>query len=272
MMEQELERRFEVAQAAIRAASDRALALWQQRGTLAVELKGLQDLVSHADRELEELLRAHLGREFPDDAFLGEELGGAPADSLWIIDPIDGTANFLRGIPYWSCTLAYVRGGQPLLAFTSDPVHGELFAAFRGRGTTRNGRQVRTSAVADAKRACVGLSYSFKVPPARYLGVVQRLLEAGFDHRRMGSAALSLAHVADGRLDAAFTLHTNSWDVLPGLLLVAEAGGCATDWKDGCGLGENRAAAAAAPGIAALVSELTGIPLTFGPAKKSSEA
>lgn len=266
-----LDRRYRVGVAAMRAASELALRLWQRREALEVEHKGLQDLVSRADREVEELLRERIGREFPEDSFLGEELGGTAADSLWLVDPIDGTANFLRGIPYWSCTLAYVRDGRPLLAFTSDPVHGELFAARRGGGTTRNGRPVRASAVGDPKHACIGLSYTFRVPPATYLGMVRRLLEAGFDHRRLGSAALSLAHVADGRLDAAATLHTNAWDVLPGLLLVAEAGGRATDWIDGCGLGANRAAAAAAPGIAARVEELTGIPLALGPAGPGSE-
>lgn len=265
MTEDELGLRLRVAEEAMRMASERALALFREHASLTVERKGLQDVVSRADREVEALLRDRIGRAFPRDSFLGEEYGGEGGESLWVIDPIDGTANFLRGVPYWSCTLAYVRNGEPLLALTSDPVHGELFAAVRGRGTTRNGRPVRASSVSKAEDACVGLSYTFRVPPQRYLGTVQRLLEAGFDHRRMGSVALSLAHVADGRLDAALTLDTHAWDVLPGLLLVVEAGGRATLWRDGDDLTRTRAAAAAAPGIARLVSEFTGIAMAFGP-------
>jgi len=269
MSDRETELRARVAETVVREAMERALALWHGRAGLAVERKGLQDLVSRADREIEELLRERIGRAFPGDAFLGEELGGEPAASLWIVDPIDGTANFLRGMPYWSITLAWVRDGVPQLAFTADPVHGELFAARRGHGTTRDGRPVRVSAVDRPEQACIGLSYTFKVPPEAYLETVRRLLDAGFDHRRMGSAALSLAHVADGRLDAAMTLLTNAWDVLPGLLLVEEAGGWATDWMDGCSLVGNRAAAAAAPGIAPLVAELTGIAMR--PADRRSQ-
>lgn len=261
MSDRETELRAEVAEAAMRRAMARALELWQNRAALAIEHKGLQDLVSRADREIEALLREHIGRAFADDGFLGEELGGEPAASLWIVDPIDGTANFLRGLPYWSCTLAWVENGVPKLALTADPVHDELFIARRGHGTTRNGRPVRVSAVSRPDEACVGLSYSFRVSPAAYVDVVRKLIEAGFDHRRMGSVALSLAHVADGRLDAALALSTHSWDVVPGLLLVQEAGGFATDWADRSSLVGHRAAAAAAPGIARLVAELTGIAL-----------
>jgi Archaeal fructose-1,6-bisphosphatase and related enzymes of inositol monophosphatase family len=215
--------------------------------------------VSRADREVESLIRERLAARFPADGVIGEEQGGRPGNRVWITDPIDGTANFLRGIPYWSMTLAFVESGRPLIGLTYDPVHNELFAALAGGGARLDGRPIEVSRASSPEEACVALSFAFRTPVPDYVRAVERLLAAGFDHRRLGSAALSLAHLADGRLDAAFTLYTHSWDVLSGLLLVREAGGKVTEFPDD--LLASASAAAATPGIAEEIAACTGIPV-----------
>ncbi len=263
MRDGEIEERLAAGCEILREAGRRALDFFRRRHELAVERKGRQDLVSRADREVEALIRERLGRRFPEDAVIGEEQGGVPGERMWITDPIDGTANFLRGIPYWSMTLAFLHRGRPLIGLTYDPLHDELFAALAGGGARRDGRSIRVSAAVRPEDACVGLSFSFRTPATDYARVLETLLVAGFDHRRMGSAALSLAHVADGRLDAAFALRINSWDVLSGLLLVREAGGVATAFAGD--LLASRSAAAATPGVAEAIAAATGIPLPGGP-------
>jgi myo-inositol-1(or 4)-monophosphatase len=257
----DLDHRLKAATQVALSAGRLAKDYFDRRHELAVELKGKQDLVSIADRSVEELIRRELGGAFPGDAFLGEEGGGIEADRLWVIDPIDGTMNFLRGMPYWCCVIAYVVEGVTELGLTMDPVHAELYVARRGHGATRNGQPIRVSDRSDAGEACVGLSFNFKQPGERYVSLIRGLIAAGFDHRRMGSSALALCHVADGRLDAATIPWCSSWDVIAGLLTVEEAGGLATGWTDGCSLTDNRAVAAAAPGVAEALGRASGIDL-----------
>lgn len=256
----EIERRLEQGLTMVREGGAKALHHFRHRGELAVERKGLQDLVSMADRGVEDLLRERIAASFPGDQVLGEERGGGDAPRLWIIDPIDGTANFLRGMPYWCVTVAFVADGIPELAFTYDAVHDEMFAARRGHGTTRNGQPVTVSGCANAAEACIGISHNFKTPREAYALALGRLLEHDVDHRRMGSAALTLAHVADGRLDGMLAFLTNSWDVIPGLLLVAEAGGYATDFTKGHPLTERRDVIATSPALADLLRRAAGMP------------
>lgn len=257
MRDSALEARSAAAGAIVREAGAGALRHFRAREGLAIEHKGPQDLVSIADRESEALIRTRLAAAFPQDAVLGEEQGGVEADRLWVIDPIDGTANFLKGLPYWCVALAFVADGATRLAFTYDPVHDELFTARRGAGARRDGRPIQV-ARRGVDSACIGFSHNFKTPPDPYVASMLRLLEAGLDHRRMGSAALTLAHVADGRLDGAIAFLTNAWDVLGGLLLVEEAGGIATPFLDGRPLLERRTVVATAPGVAPWLAELAG--------------
>ncbi len=253
----EIEARLEVARAAVREAGALALARFRAREALVIEAKGHQDLVSAADRESEAVIRARLAAAFPEDALLGEEGGGAEAARAWVIDPIDGTANFLKGLPYWCVALAFVADGATRIALVYDPLHDELFEAVRGGGARRDGRPIRI-AVRPVEQACIGLSHNFKAPPESYLEAMRVLLEAGLDHRRLGSAALTLAHVADGRLDGALAFRTNAWDVLGGLLLVEEAGGRVTPFLDGGPLLCRRTVAAAAPEPFPLLERLVG--------------
>ncbi len=238
MTDRDLELRLLTACAVAREAGRLAYDYFSKRAELDVERKSsAQDLVSNADREVEELIRTRLGVAFPEDRMLGEEGGGddlaaddldlldegldgaageaepgggsggePAARGLWVIDPIDGTANFLRGVPYWSVALAYLVDGRTEIGVTYDPVHDDLFWARRATGAYRNERRVRVSGCADPKRAVLGSTFTFKMKVEDYLGLVEGILRAGADHRRMGSTALMMCHVADGRLDGCATL------------------------------------------------------------------
>jgi myo-inositol-1(or 4)-monophosphatase len=252
MTDRDLDLRLLTACAVAREAGKLAYDYFSRSAQLEVEHKGMQDLVSVADRAVEDLIRTRLSGAFPDDDLLGEEGGGAEPRSgagLWVIDPIDGTANFLRGMPYWSVAIAYVIEGRVEIGVTCDPVHDELFWARRGCGAHRNHAPIRVSGATDPKRAIIGSTFTFKMEIDRYVGIIERILRAGADHRRMGSTALMMCHVADGRLDGCATGYCNSWDVIGGLLLVQEAGGVASDFIADNGLLEAGSALAGTPGL-----------------------
>jgi len=261
MTDAALSHRFDAGWKILHAAGKLALEYFQKRQELEVQRKGLQDLVSVADQAVERAIRGELSRTFPDDAIIGEEDGASEghlgARGVWVIDPIDGTSNFLRGMPYWCCVMAYQVDGITEIGLTYDPVHDELFAGRKGQGATRNGRAIK---VADrlVNEACVGLSFNFKQDGPAYARMIDRLNELGLDHRRSGSTALHLAHVADGRIDACITRDCQSWDVLAGLALVAAAGGVATTYTRGATLLERRPVLACAPHLQVAIEEAAG--------------
>ncbi len=259
MSEADLARRLETAERVARQAGAVALDYFRSRERLAVEHKGKQDLVSIADRNVEILIRQELGAAFPGDQFIGEEEGGVEADRVWVIDPIDGTLNFLRGIPCWAVVIAWVENGRTEIGVTYDPVHDELWTARRGHGAFRNGERIRTSPASRPEDAVVGLTFNFKQPADAYVGMLSRLIAQGFEHRRTGSTAVTLCYVADGRIDALITLNCSSWDVLPGLLTVQEAGGHATDFVARHGFLGKGGAIASNPALAAVISEVAGL-------------
>ena len=284
MTDRDLELRLLTACAVAREAGYLARDFFIKRAELEVEHKtGVQDLVSNADREVEELIRTRLGVAFPEDRLLGEEGGGddllaggddllldeAPDEpgggsdpsprGLWVIDPIDGTANFLRGVPYWSVALAYLVADRLEIGVTYDPVHDDLFWARRGTGAYRNERAIRVSGCTDPKQAVLGSTFSFKMKVEDYMALIEGMLRAGADHRRMGSTALMMCHVADGRLDGCATLYCNSWDVIGGLLLVREAGGTASDFLDGATLTKPNRAFGCTPDLREVIEGMTGL-------------
>jgi fructose-1,6-bisphosphatase/inositol monophosphatase family enzyme len=174
----------------------------------AVELKGPQDFVSVADREVETFIRAEIARAFPGDHFLGDETAASftgNAERLWVVDPIDGTHNFLRGIAYWNVSIAYVEDGVRTLGAVHDPVRDELFHVRRGAGAWRAGldgeARIATADTAAVAGAMIAVGHSDRAPEPRYLELRRALMEANAAFRSFGSAALQLAHVADGRLD-----------------------------------------------------------------------
>ena len=263
MNDEEIDAREGVLRAAMRAAGEAALAYLAAPARLEVGRKGAQDFVSAADGAVERLFRQFLLGEFADDSFLGEETGGGAAGGgpLWVVDPIDGTANFVRGLPHFCISAAFLAGGEMTLGAILDPVRGELYFARAGRGASRNGAPIAVAATSEMGEAMVEIGWSARVENRRYLDCVGRALAAGAAVRRGGSGALGLAYVADGRSDAYAELHINSWDCLAGLLLVREAGGRESPFLAGGGLERGGPVLAAAPGIADAMSELTGIAL-----------
>ena len=206
MTDRDLDLRLLTARAVAREAGKLAYDYFTRRAQLEVEHKGMQDLVSVADRAVEELIRARLHGAFPDDDLLGEEGGGAEPSSgggLWVIDPIDGTANFLRGMPYWSVALAYVRDERVEIGVTYDPVHDELFSARRGRGAQRNHEPMQVSACDDPQRGIIGSTFTFKME-IEHLSCLDR-----------GHLARGLRPSADG-LDRAHDVPRRRWP--PGCL------------------------------------------------------
>ncbi|MEP7182493.1 MAG: inositol monophosphatase [Betaproteobacteria bacterium] len=252
-----LDARYVFLQRLVRAAGALARDFWVRRASLVVEAKGPQDFVSRADRDVETFIRQEIAAAFPGDGFLGEETAGSfrgGAERLWIVDPIDGTHNFLRGIPYWNVSIAYAEDGVRTLGAVFDPPHDELFHARRGAGAWRltDGADVRLAAAdtASLAGAFVAIGHHDRFADRRYDAIRRALMDTGTAFRNFGSGALQLAHVADGRLDAFVELELSSWDAMAGLLLVEEAGGFAAPFPGAGGLTVKAPVIATAPGIA----------------------
>jgi myo-inositol-1(or 4)-monophosphatase len=256
---EQLAHRFAAAKAIACEAGRRALARFRDGAALTIERKGAQDEVSAVDREIEALIRARLSALFPDDGFIGEEGGGAVSRRLWVVDPIDGTACFVAGIPVWCVSIAFVVGRQIELGVVYDPNAEELFTACRGHGASLDGVPIRPHAASGFADGTVGIGYSPRRPPRAMIDVLEPLLDAGGMFQRNGSGALMLAYVAAGRLIGYFEAHTNAWDCLAGLALVREAGGWTSDFLSGDALRHGNAVAAAAPGLAEAMQRLTGL-------------
>jgi myo-inositol-1(or 4)-monophosphatase len=243
------------------SAGEIALAGFAGQSAGGYRMKGPQDFLTETDAAVERHIRAAIAAAFPADGFLGEETGGAPAADTWVVDPIDGTANFARGIPHFCVSIAFVRGGAIEIGAILNPATAELYLARKGGGATLNGAPIRVAPTRDFASACVELGWSTRVSNARYLAAMAALLARGANVRRAGSGALALAWVADGRLDAYAEVHMNAWDCLAGLLLVSEAGGRVGPFLAHGSLAAGGPAIAAAPGIAQGVADATGLAL-----------
>lgn len=224
-------------------------------------MKGPQDFLTETDAAVERHLKARIAEAFPEDGFLGEETGGALKSDIWVVDPIDGTANFARDIPHFCIAIAFVSNGETELGAIYNPALDELYFVQRGQGATRNGKPIAVARTTDFNAACVEFGWSNRMSNARYLEVLSNILGRGANVRRGASGALGLAYVADGRSDAYAELHMNPWDCLAGLLMVKEAGGVVGPYLAIDGLANGGAVLAAAPGVAAGMSEATGIAL-----------
>jgi myo-inositol-1(or 4)-monophosphatase len=224
-------------------------------------LKGPQDFLTETDGRVEEHIRSELAHAFPEDGFLGEEGGGSAAARIWVVDPIDGTANFMRGLPHFCVSMAFLDQDRVEIGGIANPATGETYFARRGRGATRNGEPIHVAKTRSFERATVELGWSPRIPNRTYIEAVSALLALGANIRRAGSGALALAFVADGRQDAYVELHMNAWDCLAGLLLVREAGGRVNRFLEGDSLMKGNAVLAAAPGIAEAVSRAAAIAL-----------
>lgn len=207
----------------VRAGEMASKAFSQQ--SKSIGLKGPQDYLTETDAAVEQFIRHELKAAFPNDAVLGEEEGGHQADITWVVDPIDGTANFARRIPHYCVCIALVMHQQVELGLIYQPETKELYVARRGAGATRNGAAICVSTSTLLEACSVELGWSTRIPSADYLQVMENMLSVGLNVRRASCGALGLAWVADGRSDAYAELHMNPWDCLAGLLLVQEAGG-----------------------------------------------
>ncbi len=199
-----------------------------------VELKSAFDLVTDMDRASEDLIISAITAEFPDHAILAEESGAiGEADLTWLIDPLDGTNNYAHGFPYFCVSLALWRGRTPLLGVIYNPMLDELFSAEAGGGTYCNGRSIHVSGTATLSAALIstGFPYTYSTTPENNLREFDRIQSRCQGVRRGGAAALDLAYVAMGRLDAHWELRLKPWDTGAAALLVLEAGGRLSGWS-----------------------------------------
>jgi myo-inositol-1(or 4)-monophosphatase len=264
MTEADIAQRYEAARRIARAAGELALDYFRNRDRLAVEVKGVSDYVSHADRDVENTIRRELATAFPGDTFLGEETAAAfegPIDQCWVVDPIDGTHNFVRGVPYWNVAIAYAEAGSATIGVVHDPVAGELYHAHRGGGAwcddARGRHRLHVANTADLRGAYVALGHHDRAPDPHYLEIRERMMERGVSMRNFGSAALQLAHVARGRLDAFVERQLSIWDAIGGLRLVDEAGGYTAPFAPATAT-PKASCIASAPGIARALEDLVG--------------
>lgn len=223
-----LEQRFERARALAVEAGAMALDYFNRRDSLVIETKrDPQDVVSIADRNVETLLRERVAAAFPDDGFLGEEHGFREGRSgyTWVVDPIDGTAPFVNGMPSWCVSIAVLRDGLPVVGVIQVPCMDELYAAAEGKGTTLNGQVLRLDPARNLQNALTGIGCNNYVTAERVGRIVADLMEQGGSFIRNGSGALMLAYVAAGRLVGYYEPHMRAWDCMAGFCLVKEAGG-----------------------------------------------
>ncbi len=208
-------------------AATKAMEYFRDRGRLVVDRKGAQDWVSEADRNVEAFIRQKLSEAWPDDGVFGEEHGAAPGESGfdWVIDPIDGTTNFVNGIPAWTVVLAGVCEGATQIGVMCDPNVDETYEALRGAGARLNGAAMHVATGVPLESGTVAVGYSNRVEAANVLPVIASLIDKGAMYHRNASGALSIAYVAAGRLLGYVEEHMNAWDCLAGQLLVEEAGG-----------------------------------------------
>jgi myo-inositol-1(or 4)-monophosphatase len=228
-----LQQRLEIAKS---IATKAGLIAQQHRDEgLKISSKSHQDFVTQADYAVEQYIQSELKKTCADDGFLGEESGLEIASGgMWIVDPIDGTSNYIKGMDYWCISMAFVVDHQVQVAVVYAPDRNELFWASAAGGCYLNG-EAQTLKPVGVDQAIVGLGLSSRRPLQDYLTVIQCLVTDGFEYRRFGAGALMLAHVASGQVDAYFEAHLNSWDGAAGLLLVSEAGGKCCDFLVGQG-------------------------------------
>jgi myo-inositol-1(or 4)-monophosphatase len=242
-----------------RRAGALALRYFRHELAFAPTTKGAQDWVSAADVAVEAPIRGELARAFPGDAMLGEESGGTgPAGAgLWVVDPIDGTINFVHGVRYWCVSIAYAVDGAGAIGVICDPCAEELFWAVRDGGAWSGEARLAVSGCTRLDRALIASGYVERHGLAASLALRGALLGAGAAVKDMGAGALMLAHVAAGRYDGFVEPHMHPWDALAGLLLVAEAGGRTLPYPGAAGLPAGGAVLAAAPGLYDAIRALT---------------
>jgi myo-inositol-1(or 4)-monophosphatase len=226
-MDPQVAARFALAKRLASEAGALGLSYFVRLGELTVTSKGHQDMVSEADRDVETFLRVEIAKSFPQDGILGEEHGLSAGTSgyTWVLDPIDGTANFVNGIPAWSGVIACVTAEDTVLGVIHEPNAKETVAASLGGGATVNDKPVKASSANSLTQGSVGVGLSNRVDWRPAVNFVTDLMSNGGLFFRNASGAIMLAYVASGRLLGYVEEHMNAWDCAAGLLMVTEAGG-----------------------------------------------
>jgi myo-inositol-1(or 4)-monophosphatase len=231
-----------IALRAARSAGEMIFRSIERLDVIAVDEKDAKDYVTEIDRSAEQMIIQALRKAYPTHSFLGEEGGlqdgsGEGADYQWIIDPLDGTTNFVRGVPHFAVSLACKYRGRLEHAVIIDPVRQEEFTASRGRGASLNGRRLRVSQRKGLEGALLGTGFPFRNDQLdnleNYLGMFRSLVGQTAGIRRAGAASLDLAYVAAGRFDAFWEFGLSEWDMAAGALLIQESGGLVSDFSGG---------------------------------------
>lgn len=235
-----MEPMLNIALRAARNAGEIVARATEQLDTLEVKEKSANDFVTEIDKAAEKEVIYHISKAHPDHAFLGEEgglQGNSDSDFQWIIDPIDGTTNFIHDIPHFAVSIACLYKGQLEHAVILDPIRREEFTASRGKGAQLNGRRMRVSKRKSLDGALIGTGIPFKSRSEEAIPAYTQSLEAIAKQtagvRRAGAASLDLAYVAAGRLDAFWEIGLNQWDIAAGVLLIRESGGLVSDFRGG---------------------------------------
>ena len=228
----------EACVAAAEAGGKVLLGYFRQLDPATITEKTKNDFVSDADRGAEAVIRAELEGRFPQYGFVGEESAASGnAEIRWIVDPLDGTLNFVQGFPHWCVSVALWDAEGPVVGCVMDPLRGDCFLAVRGQGASWNGLPMRVSRQAGLDGAFLATGFAFQLGDRwpKFNAALNRVFPRAKGIRRAGSAALDLAHVACGIYDGYFELGLKPWDLAAGVLLVQEAGGVVTDWEGGQG-------------------------------------
>jgi myo-inositol-1(or 4)-monophosphatase len=255
---------LEVAKQAARLAGDVINLGAQNLSSLKVEQKTLYDYVSEIDRNSEIAVTKAIHDAFPDHQIIGEEYGvtGSTADVQWVVDPLDGTTNFLRGIPHYAVSIGVLVKQQLEHAVVYDPVKNEMFCASRGQGASVNGVSINVSSLTSVTGGLFATGVPFSgdnlAKVDRFTNTMVDLLQQNTSGiRRLGSAALDLAYVAAGRYDGYWEANLKIWDIAGGVLLVTEAGGQVSDFQGRDGYLESGDIVAAPSGVRQQIVDIT---------------
>ncbi|TYC63364.1 inositol monophosphatase [Rhodobacterales bacterium] len=250
--------RLDFAVALAKKAGELGVDYFRKLDTLTVTKKGHQDLVSEADRNVETLIRKELAVSFPDDGILGEEHGIEEGSSgyTWVIDPIDGTANFVAGIPQWCVILACVHQGNVIVGVIHDPVAGETFKAAAGHGAFVNDKPIKASDSESLSNGSVGVGFNGRTAVTDAVNAVGALVSEGGVFFRNASGGLMLAYAAAGRLIGYIESHMNAWDCLAGMLITREAGGVVMEQDVNNSLYHGARVVVGAPGVFDALKEI----------------
>ena len=243
---------IEIAMEAARQGAAVLLRYWERIGKEDADLKARNDWVSKADRESEKAIMDSIRSHFPDNAFLAEE-GGASGSSehTWIIDPLDGTSNYLQHFPIWSISIALRQGTEMVAGVVYEPLRDLFFTAERGAGAFRDGVRMHVSDTPGIDGSFLATGFPFRAQEyvASYVRIFEDIIRKAKGVRRAGSAALDLAYTAAGVFDGFFEMHLAPWDVAAGSLMMTEAGGVISDFSGGDRWFERGNIVGAPPGI-----------------------